>query len=519
VARLSGHPAHGRPANRSRLLKRSLTLGPIAQDEVGTHLVRALCEAIAGAALVWRAVDEDVFAYRGQDLGYAVERDTFMRLVNNRDLYAAVRALRNNETVPDVVVANRFENAVAEALLGREAMSQVYLTDRSLPRALVQWFRAGARGFRRGSPPHTGDLPRDAVCVVVKHPKFFDFIEPVARRLEGRMFGLSTSAETSLHLSMRRFPFAIPSATSRRAPMGRGLRDLTHIADEFDAFVEVLAATRPIAVVVLEGNAGTDEVVNRAAATLGIPCICVQHGWAPIINTGFRNMSYSAMAVWGRGFADLLQPHNPGQRFAVTGSPAFDDAHRYAKTELAARIGNRHAVLFSLQATAPTISQENVESLIRLARRAATWPEAAVLVREHPSHPLQSQSHSPFDDESVITVPPSRYPLLSVLECSEVVVSISSTTLLEGIALGKPAVVFSQTSGDRYSPDIEAWGAGVEVRDEADALLAVQRLFRDASYREAFRPGMRHFRDEFFAGADGRAADRIADLVGSVTRR
>src|SRR5699024_10609006 len=88
---------------------------------------------------------------------------------------------------------------------------------------------------------------------------------------------------------------------------------------EADELAAALMLAQCRAVVLAEGNAPEDETLARVGARLGLPTICVQQGWSPLVHTGFRNMSFAAMAMWGEGFGEILAPANPGQHFLAVG--------------------------------------------------------------------------------------------------------------------------------------------------------------------------------------------------------
>ena len=111
--------------------------------------------------------------------------------------------------------------------------------------------------------------------------------------------------------------------------------------------------------------------------------MCIQHGWAPVTNVGFRNLEHTAIAVWGDGFAELLAPGNPGATFAPVGNLSL----RVEGTPgpLTERVGRGRGVLFSLQTVAPTIPRDAMVSFLAVIQAAAErLPNVPLLVREHP---------------------------------------------------------------------------------------------------------------------------------------
>jgi hypothetical protein len=74
-------------------------------------------------------------------------------------------------------------------------------------------------------------------------------------------------------------------------------------------------------------------------------------------------------------------------------------------------------------------------------------------------------------------------------------------------------LIFAVTSLERYLPDLAAIGAGVEVRSEEAAFAELRRLVTDADARREFEPGMGSIRDDYFAGLDGHATERVARVA------
>jgi hypothetical protein len=218
--------------------------------------------------------------------------------------------------------------------------------------------------------------------------------------------------------------------------------------------------------------------------------------------------------VWGEGFRDLLAPHNPGLEFAVTGNPVLGTGMSTGR--LADQLGGRPAVAFFLQSTSSWIREEHLRGLHELVTQtAAALPEAAVLVREHPGAPLAGDERESMTvAPNVQMVPAAEWSLREVLGATTVAVSIYSTSLLEGAALGTPAVIFNPTSLPQLEPDLVSLGAAVRAETTAEALGSIRRIATDAEHREALRAGTIAVRDRYFAGGDAAgAAERVAALI------
>jgi hypothetical protein len=449
--------------------------------------------------------DAAAFRYRDSDLRYAVERALFGRLANNESLKRAYSA--GSGTVD---VTTGLEAAVARSV----ASSAEVRVGPQRSRARI----AAGDAVARVRKPAPIELPpeRGGVWFLVDHAKFLRFIAPLARHGCG-VISLDPATTAELEAS-RALPVVSLDGVQGGSPparreLGHAVADMPEVAFQFDRFSRALEQVGPQRVVVIEGNAPTDEVLNQAAKAAGMPCACLQQGWSPIVHPGFRNMSYEAMSIWGAGFRDVLTPYNPSQQFVVTGSHMLEQTR--AGSGLTAQLGGRPAVGFFLQGTSPVIEPAHLDALNRLALRTADeLPGVAVVVREHPGAPLPARDRDELAlRENVVFAPPSTAGLRDVLDAVSVAVSIYSTTLVEAAALGVIPLIFAVTSLERYLPDLAAIGAGVEVRSEEAAFAELRRLVTDADARREFEPGMGSIRDDYFAGLDGHATERVARVA------
>jgi phosphohistidine swiveling domain-containing protein len=246
-----------------------------------------------------------------------------------------------------------------------------------------------------------------------------------------------------------------------------------------------------------------DDVAARVGRELGIPSVCLQQGWSPLVHTGFRNLAADRMLVWGAGFADLLRPYNSEQQFLITGS--------MVAAQPAPPAVERAAVGFFLQGPSPLLGAEELGAFLRLAEDVATRnPDRHVLVREHPGYPLDRSGVPLGALPNVELVPATSHRLGDVLARCRVAVSIYSTTLLESIGQGAPSVSYNMTELPRYLPDFAAEGAGIEEREHDAARAAIEQLLDDDAFLASFAPGVASMRDRYFAGAPTDAARRIA---------
>ena len=459
--------------------------------EQGRHFPVELSDAIerASSALADRLMHD------GNSLSHAAEREAFARLVNDPSLTRVYAAGTGS-----VDVLDEYERiAVQELVPAAQA--------RISPRArLRQALRPTARRVRARRSPHDAPGAQRAVWFALHHPKFLRFVLPLISE-----FGADRVGVLALSEEVQNAAAAEQIATRLVVPRVRASEPTNllrpHLADLLESLRHALTAGGARAVLVCEGNAPSDSLIGIAARSLAIPSVCIQHGWAPVSNVGFRNLGHTTIAVWGEGFAELLAPGNPGADFAAVGNLSL--RAEGTPGPLTERIGRGRGVLFSLQTVAPTIPRKAMVSFLEVIQTAATrLPDVPLLVREHPGHPLASLGLALPTGANIVDAHPARVALMDALDASFAVASISSTTLLEGVALLRPALIVDDLP---YSPALVDWHAGLQVPSSAavDALATLA----DPDYRRTFEPGMQRVREHFFAGARGDAAARLARLV------
>ncbi len=357
------------------------------------------------------------------------------------------------------------------------------------------------------------------VLFLVIQPKFVRYLRPIAEALPVESAFLTyDDPQTFKWLEAEGLPrVAIDLSPESRelvkSPAKLGgfdyaLGPFDDLAVSFNAVRHALKELGPDCIVVPEGNAPINELINRAARALAIPTLCVQQGWSPFIHPGFRNMTFSRMCVWGRGFAEQLSPFNPGQIFVETGNHMIDCCRQEDDR-------NRNAIAFFLQKDFRLISESAWNSMLELIRWAsASFPDTEVRVREHPSSPLSELEVASFDRLANVRLMPAHVATLddSLRGCS-VAIAMYSTTILEAAAMGVVPLIVSVVGFEHYNPNIAAQGAAVEVWDFAQAREALSRLVGDQPYRSSFAAGLDHVRHRYFARS---RADAVAAIVGEI---
>lgn len=472
----------------------------------GYAFTRELCHAIELYSAAEVSKNPAAFNYRGLNLRYAVERQLYISCINSAALFEFYR-----RGLPDVgayseaaLALSPMDRCIARFMPGGPARLGKAPRQRGLAYLLLRWLRAWAIDLiLRLASSH--QRPRVDILFHVVHPKFARYLAPLAARLAqgSHAYLVSGDADLATAIAALGEPTVVRprSVGPLRAQFSSGpLREFLGLRDAADAALAAVRFVAPACMVVAEGNAPLDSITAEVCRALGIPCFCVQQGWSPYVHTGFRNMSFTSMFVWGERFAEMLAPFNPAQRFLPTGSHALAGA----------RIGLpvRRTVSFFLQAPCAFLGSDAYDSFVGLIVRCAQeHPAANFVVREHPSYPvpgalrtsLQARPNLRFSD-------PARDSLADLICESELVVSVFSSVLLESLVFGVVPLICSIGALPNYVPDIA--GAGVEVHSIEAARAFIGRVLDEPTFLAPYRAAIPMVATRYFSVGD--AVDTMA---------
>ncbi|MDE2218361.1 MAG: hypothetical protein KGJ58_02840, partial [Patescibacteria group bacterium] len=350
------------------------------------------------------------------------------------------------------------------------------------------------------------------VIITLVHQKFVNYLKPITEAIDSDYKYLSIYDRVNDFLSENRLPFVKIRTLSYR--LKSFINQRKYLSDagltlQYDITYDILKILKPKTVLVIEGNAANNEIVNQVCKQLEIQTVCIQHGWSPIVHTGFRNMSYSKMLVWGKGFAKLLAPYNPKQKFVAVGSHILNHPTKDKK------IDRQMTISFFLSAPSglltPKIWDEYFNLIIWTAKELN---EHKIIVSDDPVQPLSEDKIKLLKQFHNLTiVSPSKQKLRDTLNSSDVTVLIMSTIILESIAADVLPLIFNITSLPNFSPNVNTCGAGIEVKNTANAQKILKKMAREDNFINSFSPAMKKFRQEFFSGWGESAVRKIIEEI------
>lgn len=256
------------------------------------------------------------------------------------------------------------------------------------------------------------------------------------------------------------------------------------------------------------------RVLVDTARRCGIQSMSIQHGIMGQPN-GHSIAHVDRVAIWGdasKRWYDSLAPQHA--QFVVTGNPRFDalavrPPQPTRTTSFTIAVCTGFVTDFSVVAT----EYENLLMLDAVMAWARRHPGTTVIHKMHPGEETGYYASAAralgWDPLTLNTI--TEPILYDVLERSDVLVAAYSTTVLESIALGTPAIILDAIVSFRLLPLDEIGGIGIalsveELEAQLDARLAAHGVKTTALRSD---PAL----VDYIGPLDGLAAERIAALL------
>ncbi len=493
---------------------------PSAFDELGLSFTRDLCNAIEHYTAREVRINPEAYVYRGMQLRYAVERLLYIQCINSESVFDYYRVHRGELIEAQKLShSNSIESDIITLLCAQDgkkprSVSPMIRWLLGMPRRTYGWIKR--RYWSRRWPKCVLDaLPE--ILIHVTNVKFARYLAPITDNLNPDSFSYLIASDILLGQRLLAAGHSVVSVPARGSLhqhlfCSYALSIFPQLLHDADEILTALNVLRPKCVAVVEGNAPTDAITSEASHLLGIPCYCIQQGWSPYIHTGFRNMNYTEMFVWGQRFADLLRPHNLQQVFSITGSHALQN-------RIVAQRKNEVKVLsFFLQSPCALLSIDRYDEFLELIVVVAqAYSSVDIVVREHPGYRLSTAAKLRLQSCSNVHFSiPTTETVSAVISASDMVVSVFSTVLLEALALGVVPLICSIGAMKRYQPAIALEGAAIEVSSTFEARRIIDEIIKEPELLEPIRTVISKISGDFFYPTN--AAEKIGIRLSKTDR-
>ena len=294
----------------------------------------------------------------------------------------------------------------------------------------------------------------------------------------------------------------------------------------YEEMAGVLASARPAVVCLYAESSGWGRAAVAACRAAAVPSVAIQHGIVYPKYYSYRHAPDEAdapvpdaTALFGASARRLLVHlgHPRPESLVLTGSPKFD-----ALVERA-RGCDRDALRRSFGAGdgQPLLAVASRFRAIRETHSAigGAFPSLVAAVRALrvrcvvKPHPAESRGEylaaAGVSDPAITVLAPSA-DLVDLMIAADALVTVESLSAVEALVLGRPVVILDMPT--HLGALVDA-GVALGVASGEDPKDALRRALTDAETRNALQHARALYLDELAMGVDGRATERIVDLL------
>lgn len=269
-----------------------------------------------------------------------------------------------------------------------------------------------------------------------------------------------------------------------------------------------LAAMQPDIVVSTTYSSPFGAAVVQGCRRLGVPSVYLQHGVLPARRCYSQVPSDFAL-VWSEYEAAALRGSpRATTRVRATGPVLYDELKRRMADQPAGADRGRPCVAFMASRTGGSVSSVAASRrTLRLVREACRRTGHDLVVKIHPGDTTGILEAELAGDREVVVE--QLRSSQEVIEESDLVVVVSSTTAFEAVIAGKPLLLLNLTGTEDYT-GVAAAGAAIYVDDERALAEAIAQALGDADTRSRLEAGRRRLIAERLAGTEPRATANAA---------
>ena len=207
------------------------------------------------------------------------------------------------------------------------------------------------------------------------------------------------------------------------------------------------------------------------------------------------------------------------RRIVVTGQPRFDILARasefFDKDEICKKFGlttSKKILLWATDSGLP--EEESKENISAVYQAASTLENVQLAIKLHPAEdqeaPLYKQNHS-----YAPIIIKGNQPISQLLYVCDVMITKASTTINEAAILNKPIIVLN-LSGESDAMLYVEKGIALGVCKKEDLVSAIKDALYRGKISEKLAAGREKFVYEFAYVQDGKASERVANLITEV---
>ncbi len=293
-----------------------------------------------------------------------------------------------------------------------------------------------------------------------------------------------------------------------------------HFARLSEAIIRFCKTTKPKVLFVGNHYAHDGKLICLIAKELGIPSMCIQHGGVLPADPQWDGCHVNLMLAWGESSKSIITTCGQKENeVAVTGSPGLDPIFGSMRAE---RIEDRKTLLVATSGAGDLVSYEQHLTFVKLLLSAAKMtPDIQWIVKLN-----RKDKEVYYVDETGVTPPNlqlkrgpwgsrmGRLEIYDYLERSSALLTVSSSSGLDAMAVGLPVIAVLLEQADQVQADRHEYfiKGCVHTVSTAEALAESARLACSTGLEGPFRERAKNYIQTYYS-SPGQSTKRAGEAI------
>lgn len=254
-----------------------------------------------------------------------------------------------------------------------------------------------------------------------------------------------------------------------------------------------------------------------------IPSLVIQHGILAEIN-GHNALLADRYVAWGEASVNWYGKFgNSSDNFEITGNARFDILLNW-KTKLSKQKlckwfnldENKGIILFATQQINKFSSFWTDDIFLvmtdKLLKAMQQIPNKQLIVKVDPYEDIKPYKKRIRESSYNNAIAIRDIDIYTLISLSELVMTLDSTVALEAMIFDKPVIIFNLMKRQDRVP-YAGKGAAIAVYKDEDLVPAIKKALTDGEIKSQLKIGRDRFIGEYAYKLDGKAGERISNLI------
>ncbi|CAM8385836.1 hypothetical protein MCEET85_00844 [Candidatus Methylopumilus planktonicus] len=451
---------------------------------LGDKFLKDLTESISKFSVEAKRNNGSNYFFSGSiNLQYAIERYLFNKLCNDNKTFSIFVKSKSSKRSIHIFCFYTYEKIVYQNLITHNK-NKLYIWNFSLIGRVANGFRIIFSVLRELSIFRKKQFSKKKIFFFIESVKFLELLNGLHLRNKSDSIFISSNKAVSASLNTKHisnycinnFPLRLDIACLNTKLLF-DFKDVYLVFEKYRLFFE--SQKKIFLSICAEGNSVENSLVSACAASLNMPSLCIQNGWAYYPHTGFRNLQFTLFLTWGELFSKYLELYNKAQKFSTIGNLTIDfNSNSFRNNQ------KKRTFVFFLQAPCIFISDQNYKHFISLIiLTARTLPEWKLIVREHPSYPLSDIYKAELSIfPNIEFMAPKNFRLNEVMQKASIAVAYYSSALFEAYCFNVIPVAYTSDIVENFPADFFGEKSIIEVADFDSWKNILMKLKNDINF-------------------------------------